>query len=587
MNPLIAVLVALGVGASRAAAEGPWEVRGEFQQLKSGVPEAVVLRLPDGRVVELPLDALSETSQAAARQAAADIHASDEGIADNRDAVIVRGPFGKPVRVAVPEAIVDVETDAIHCRTAADAADVYRLFLARHNLDAARRAAAEARLREWTAQADAEVVRLGDRWVSAEDARRAAAEAADMVDHAITLMRDGNAELAEDELRKASRADPENGRASFIAGLTYAVVAKNPAKAAEYLAEAVSRDPTNAAALTDLAVVEVLTRRYANVARHFRDAIDNAADPRPVCDNVAWAVKFAGAAQSNPALARNRMPVKNVEDLNGLYRRITQDLGVKPPDAVTAPRFVGPSGSPCAAVTLVDIAKEFAAAGAAPVKTRRSLGFVVAANHVVCPRSVLISADGTRLHQVAVEMPAKRGHMMAATVIAAPEDTDVALLKCEGLQTEPVPLATSMPSLPDITAVGRSGESWLESKFAGATGKVLTPALQVQARGRFVHTVPVPRDLGGGPIVDAAGLVIGMVAPAPRAEASGNAAGFGIPVERIRAVVAEHLPEDASDATGSRPERPSSQDGCIEGTVVVIASTGRMATSVHDPSGSR
>lgn len=534
--------VAVAVMQTAWAAERGWEVRGELDSLKPGAPEIVVLRLGDGRRVEIPLDALSESSQAAVRQEAAAMAA--DVIAES-DAMTVPGPFGKAVRVNVPEAIKAVEADAIQCRTAADAADVYRLFLASERLIPEQKAAAEARLRDWTAQAEKGIVRLGDRWVSRDEAKAAADEAAKIVDHALDLMRLGNAELAEDELRKASRIDPESGRASFVTGLSYALVAKNPPKAVEHLLDASLRDRGNAAVLTDLAILEVLTRRYGGLAGHFRTALDHASDPIPVGDNVAWAVKLAGAAKVNPSLMRNKMPEKTVEELNLVYRTVTQELGLKPSETIVAPTYLGPRGFACTATTLADVAKEFAGS-AASAATRRGLGFVVGPSHVVCPRMLLTAADGTRLPEVNIESPASRGRWMTATVIAAPEDGDVALLECQDLKAPPVTLAKAMPPVPEVSVIDRSGDSWLDCRIVTVPGKVVTPALQVQARGRFVHTAVVPRGIGGGPIVDSSGAVVGMVAATPRTDASGAVAGFGIPVERIRSILGDHAPADAA-----------------------------------------
>lgn len=588
MKVILAALFVLGAGeASALAVDRVWEFRGEFQQLKAGAPESLVVRLPDGRQLEVPLDALSESSQSTARQAAAEMSSPSGGADDEASAVTVRGPFGKAVRLTVPEIIKDVEMDAIHCGSAAEAADVYRLFLARDGLPADRRTAAETRQREWVAMADQGLVRLGERWVPPVEARAATDEATKLIDHALELMQLGNGDLAEEELRKASRTDPEGSRAPFIMGLAYALVARNPAKAVEHFMDAMRRAADDPAVLANLAVLEVYTRRYATLADHFRGALETAGDPVPVADNIAWAVKLAGDAKANPAYARSRMPDKTVDELNTLYRTLTQDFEIKPAPNATAPRFLGPDGLPCAASTLADVARQVQAAGASSNGVRRALGFVVAAGHVICPRSVVTAADGTPLLGISVTMPTDRGRRWTATVVAAPSDGDVALLACEDLKIQPLPLATAIPSSAEVAAVGRSGASWFDGRLAAARGKILTPALQIQARGRFVHTAVVPRGLGGGPIVDATGRVVGMVSPTPRTDASGNTAGFGIPVERIRAIVKEHLPgveaaanaETGSDAAGVEPkavaasvlvsaarERPAQAAGAMPGT---------------------
>lgn len=572
MKPWFFVSVVAVVAASPArAVEQSWEIRGEFVALKAGEPEVVVLRLADGRTLEVPLESLAAPAQAAARRAAAagPPSAPEAG----GEIVTVRGPFGKPVRVSVPEIIKDVEADAIHCRTAAEAADVYRLFLADERITPESRAAAQARAREWVGMADQGLVRFGDRWVSPAEAQAAAAEATKVVDHALGLMRLGNGDLAEEELRKAARIDPESSRAHFVAGLAYALAVRNPTKAADQFTEAMRRSPDDPAILGNVAALEVLARRYTAVARHFRNALETAVDPGPVVENVAWAVKLAGDAKVNPALAKSRMPDKTVDELNALYRTITQDLGLKPPASVSGPRFVDPRGVPCGAATVADVARQVEAAGAPSLPQRRALGFVVAPGHVVCPREAVTSPDGTVLGDVTIELPTDRGRRRTATIVAAPKDTAVALLKCDGLEADPLPLATTMPPLPVISAVGRAGDSGLTVQLSAARGKVMTPALEVQARGRFVHTAMVPRGPGGGPILDESGRVVGMVAATPRTDASGNVAGFGIPVERIWPVIKDHLPdvEAAGNRTAGGDAAVAERHG-VAGTVGVSAS---------------
>lgn len=593
MKTTFAILIVLGAIPPIASfAEQSWEVRGDFVALKAGETEVVVLRVPGGGTIEVPLESLSPPGQAAARKfaaAAAPPTAVDEGDDGDEGAVVtVRGPFGRTVRVPVPESIKDVEADAIHCRSAAAATDVYRLFLAGDRPTPAQRTAAEARQREWAAMADKGLVRLGERWVPKAEARAAADEATKVVDHALELMRLGNADLAEEELRKAARIDPESGRASFITGLSYALVAKNATRAHEQFTDVVRREPDHAAALSNLAVLEVYARRYPTMVDHFRDALSASRDPLPVAENVAWAVKLAGDAKASAALAKNRMPDKTVDELNALYRTLTQDLRLKPPATVTAPRFLGPDGVPCVAATIADIAKQVEAADAAAVGMRHALGFVVAPGYVVCPREAVATSDGAVVGDVSVDPPAGPGRALVATVVAAPEDGVVALLRCEGLEVDALPLAETMPPLPAILAVDRSGESWLAVRPSAARGKVVTPALEAQARGRFLHTAVVSRGPGGGPIADESGRVVGMVAATPRTDASGNAAGFGIPVERIWPLVKEHLPDvGAAENATKAGDATAAGLRAGAGTVVVSATKSRVATGGLPPGAPR
>jgi Flp pilus assembly protein TadD len=572
------VVVCLAVASSCVSGERAWEVRGELETVKSGTPQLAVLRLIDGRRIEVPLDALSQVSQEAVRAEAVTMSGSGSG-----GDISVRGASGRIARVDVPQAIKDVEADAVQCRSATQAADVYRLFLASDRLTPEQRSAAEARAQVWQEMSERGLVRLGDRWVPPAEAVAATGEARKVVAHALELMRLGNADLAEDELRKASRLDPDGARASFVTGLAYARVANKPEKAVEHFASAVDRDPRNAASLNDLAVLEVLTRRHAAVARHFRQAIENAVEPMPIAENIAWAVKLSGAAKVDPAWAKYRMPDKTIDDLNTLYRLVTQELKLKTGDNVGEPRYLGPDGGPCTAATLAEIAALFEGAADQDAETRIALGFALAPGRVMCPRQAITRADGSVLPELFVETPQDRGNRLSATVVAAPEGGDVALLQCDGLVVKPLSLAAAMPPDSKIFAIDRSGESWLDPRLAAVRGTIVTPAGQPEARERFVHTAVVPRGLGGGPIIDGSGQVVGMVAPTPRTDASGNAAGFGIPVEQMRAIMAKHAsdavaPGDAAGGGSAEGERLA-----VAGTVVVVATTPKPQAAVAEP----
>jgi len=558
MKPWLASFVVLAASLSPAA-EQVWEVRGELIAIEPGTSDVAVLRLPDGRQVRVPLEALSDGSRAAAR---------GEGVGKAADSASVASPSREPRDVAgaakIPDVIRDVEADASRCRTAAEAADVYRLFLAGPARSADVTRAATDRLRHWTALAGRGMVRLGGRQVPPDEARAAARDADKEVEHAIELMRLGNAEFAEEALKKAGRIDPENGRAAFVIGLSYALLPRNAGKASEHFAEAARRHPNDAAVLNNLAVAELLARRHVPVVDHLRSALASAGDPRPVADNVAWAIKFAAAAKNDP---RHRMPAKTVNDLNELYRVVTQDMKLKPLETIAAPHLLGPDGTPCTAASLGELAGVVSVGWPAPVKTR-CLGFVIAPGRVVCPRQAVVLASGSVAGDVEIELALDRTRRFPAKVVAAPEESGVAILECATLEVPPLPVAETWPSDPAVEAIGGSVCSWLGGELLMVKGMAAAPAVaDASDRGLFVHTAVLPRGLGGGPIMDTEGRVVGMVAPTPPTEASGNAGGFGLSLVAIRRALADHLPQDAGDQPP--PDAVTAGRRGLAGTVVV------------------
>lgn len=165
--------------------------------------------------------------------------------------------------------------------------------------------------------------------------------AADLVAHAIDLLKLGNSQLAKQELQKASKADPSSDEADFVMATIYAVGARNYEKAVDHFAEAVSRDPANAAAVANLALCELHTKQYSSAVGHFRRALELKPDGQAIADNMARAIQAAGAG-------RARITEKVLADLNDLYRKSLVDLKLSPldPTASRALVFHGLDGRP-------------------------------------------------------------------------------------------------------------------------------------------------------------------------------------------------------------------------------------------------
>lgn len=570
MRSALALLGAFAA-ALPAMGEEVWEVRGEPVTIESAA-DVLVLRLADGRELRVPLAAMSAASQAAARRAV------------DRSTAVGAAPAPTSAdstaaadRAAVPDAIKAVEADAVRCRTAAEAADVYRLFLAGGDRSADARSAATERLRHWSGLAEQGMVRIGGRFVPPEEARTAARAADEAIGHAIELMRLGNAELAEEELRKAGRSDPESGRAAFVTGLSYALVARQATKALEQFADAVRRDPDDAAALNNLAVTEFLARRHAAAVDHLRAAIAAAGDPQPVADNVAWAVKVSASAKTDPRL---RMPAKAVNDLNELYRDVTQGMKLKPSDSIAAPQLLGPDGKPCTASSLGELAR-VVSMGWPTASTTRCLGIVIAPGRVVCPRQAVVGTDGGVAAAVMLEVATDRARRYPAKVIAAPEAAGAALLECAALDLPPLRLAETWPADSVIEAVSGSVGAWLGGDFLVARGKASRPPAGAEDGVRFLHNAVLPRGLGGGPICDGEGRVLGMVAATPPTEASGNGGGFGLPMAEMLTAFAEHLPAGTGDQPAPEPVAGGGRG--LAGTVVVSVTRSPVSAGATPP----
>ncbi|NBV47449.1 MAG: hypothetical protein EBR86_17880, partial [Planctomycetia bacterium] len=241
---------------------------------------------------------------------------------------------------SVPAEIEAIEADALACRTAAEAVQVYKIYLADKNLPVAQRRAAEKRLETWLEYAEEKRRRLGKRWVTEAEYEDIEQETERLITHSFELWRLNDRDLCKAELIRASRLHPESGKADFIMGLIYTLVANNDIKAAEHFTEVIKREPNNAYAYNNLAVSEVFTRRYGAAARHFKRALEIMPDLQDVCDNLGVAIG-AGATTT-----RFRLPDRNAQEINELYRWAIHDLQLKPYDPRKFSRGGGGPGGP-------------------------------------------------------------------------------------------------------------------------------------------------------------------------------------------------------------------------------------------------
>lgn len=305
-----------------AFADEQWDFQGSFVSVTGSGTDRAVFRLADGSTVTIPLVALSPASRREiARLSDAAKASSAAGEGESR--VTIRGPSGKPVQLPVPASLKEVESRAFLSRTAKDAVTEYEKFIGREGLAAPDREMANERLLHWRTFVEEGRVRLGDAWVTQDERRDCERRASDMVRHAVELLRLGNGSLAREELRDASRLNPDSGKADFLAGLLYVLVARNDAKGAEHFEEVVVREPTNAYALNNLAVCQVMSKQSHLALGNFRKAMEIMPEAQAVADNLGSMIRAASAG-------RVRISAKVLGECNGLYRTALSEHGLKP-----------------------------------------------------------------------------------------------------------------------------------------------------------------------------------------------------------------------------------------------------------------
>lgn len=529
-----AAFVAAGLVASATAPilgdERTWSLNGEFYTFKSQAKDVVVIRTASGVLVEVPLDSLCDADRAIVARFASESQQGAEGAED----VVIKGPSGKKLTLPVPASLAAVETDAVFCRTAAEAAQVYRIFLANRSLSKKIRTTAETRLDYWTKLEAEKKVRLGDKWVEAQEFAEAQRKSEEMVQHARELLRLRQYRLSGDELRKASSINPESGKADFFLGWVYSLGVGDDKKAVNHFAEVVVREPNNPWALNNLAICELFAEKSASSVGHFRSALDLLPEPQVVADNLSVALALA-------AQGKLKVPAKVLVELSDLYRTAVQELQLNPlqdgsPLTLT---FVSPYGKTWNSKGV----NEKLETDETPEEDARVIGsgsgVVVAPGYVLTNKHVVEGAT-----QVAVMETGKKRKLLQAEVVAATDDPDLALLRCDDLNAPVVSLAAAPPRRgSDVMALGYPLGVRLGLTLKSTRGTVISDADPDLPLGGFLHSATVNGGNSGGPIIDQNGRLVGLVVAGTTRALAENTYGIGIPVDQIIAFVRQHLPD--------------------------------------------
>lgn len=453
----------------------------------------------------------------------------------------------------VPRVLYGVEADAARCSSAAEAVQVYRMFLARDSIPGPMRRAGEVRLEWWKQRADQKYRRFGVAWVSPDDYASRTKQAEDRVKHVADLIRMGNITLAKEELDQASKLNPTSGKPDYVIGLVNSLVYNNERLAAYYFGEAARREPDNGYLLCALANTEILLEQPESALRHYVQALEHLPD-QFVVENLGVVLRLATKLGIDDETTRR---------LNHIYRQAVHDLGLEPSEAEHFV-FLAPF-----ALDLKKNGEEGAEENSSRgtrerVQIGSGTGFVVAPHLVLTNRHVVEGCT-----EIVIIDPSNRDRQMTAKVIASSEDPDLALLECEALEAPPVILAERLPPRgEDIMSLGFPGGSLLGLALKSTKGSVISLGDEGLDGGNFLHSCIINPGNSGGPIVDQTGRLVGVVVAIVKTNAIGNAYSIGIPVERVRPFVEpeikkyeESKQEPVDPALAAVPVEVPAEDG--------------------------
>ena len=488
------------------------------------------------------------------------------------DAVDIALAGNRLVTAPCPQLLQATEADAARSRTASEAAQHYKMLLAKTDMSPEVREAAEVRLAYWESLAKESKVRLGENWVTPEQRTEIAKKADVMVQHSLELLRLGTYDLAREELRAASKLNPDDFHADFLMGFVYTFEAGNFVMGAYHFSEAVHRsDAQNAFALNNLAVCQIFLGRYHDAAINFRRALELMPSDQTIADNVGT---ILGLSRISHIIG---LPDAVQSSLNDLYRTALHDLDLKP--ASKTDRFYlmspyGKAGDPRENGGKDGLKGMLEEPPEAVIGIATGTGFVVAPGYVVTNNHVVEGGS-----ELVIMDPKDHERHLPATVVATLSDPDIALLRCEQLDAPSLPLAAAMPrNGTDIMALGYPGGSLLGMELKVTRGAVISQSDPQMDGGNFLHSATVNPGNSGGPIVNQQGNVVGVVVAVVRTATIGNAYSVGIPVERIWPFLSEHLAElQPAEPDAEVKTWPDVGDAASPGTVFISAKIKRVS----------
>src|SRR5579859_4142409 len=240
---------------------------------------------------------------------------------------------------------------------------------------------------------------------------------------------------------------------------------------------------------------------------------------------VGAVVALAVRGATNPAVTSSHQPVSRA-------------AGPGPAGAINATRIAAIVGPAVVNInTRLDALEGGGkAAGTGMIVSRG--GDIVTNNHVVQ------GAD-----TVAVTIPGRGTH--PAALVGADPSADIAVLHVSGLPGLPTVrfgpssrVAVGDQVVAIGNALGLGGSPTVSQGIISATGRAITATDQTgsnpeQLHGLLQTDAPIAPGNSGGPLVDAAGTVIGMDTAAASAGTGGASLGFAIPASTIRAVTGQ------------------------------------------------
>jgi S1-C subfamily serine protease len=482
--------------------------------------------------------------------------------------------------------VTNVEREAMKCRAAADALDVYREFLAGVELTPRQKQVVEDRQKAWQDRIDRKLVKLGVEWVTIDAAKETGKRANALIDEAFQKIKEKDFKKAASLFERAVKQDPSGVRADYYLGMLNTPNFWNYAVSAEKNFErAHRRDPDNAAIANNLAISKVKMGKFPEAIDLWSQALRNAPEAPEVVHNLG---RFAAAA-NNGRLAGAKTTAKRastifdkaVADKKGPGYDLKQGWLYTP--VPLPPEERERAGAPAAAddQNPADDGQENnakpgipKAADAKPEASKRprvlvgsGTGFVIQPGYILSNRHVAQAGSS-----FGILLPSDPKVEHTASVVAVAGDLDLALFRCEPLAAPAVKLNGESPRRgSEIMVLGYPFSDVLGNSLKAIRGNIFGFEDDAKKQTVMYEATTNPGN-SGGPVCDNTGRVVAVhFAGANLAilnRGSGKF-GLGVPIECALPFIQKSLPDLAPETAGEKLEWPDIDESVGKSVVLV------------------
>gem|GEM_PF-2467446 len=521
-----------------SAASGGFTIEAELVELRAG--DVVRLKTKDGRVIDVALAQLSAADRAFARPAPA--------------AVAIPVLQIPPPQNPSPE-LTRALRSADRQRRPDEALIGLKVFCDDPKSAPAETAYVAGRIEELKAAAAKKLVRLNKQWVAAEEAAAVRDKADGLMREGIELFKLKREEAFLAKFREAAALEPDESRSDFIAALIY-TKAREGAKALPLFQKCLARDPENHAILNNAALLAAATGDFNTASAHWRKTLESAPDQRIVHNVGRFLEQCTKANVKVPKLARDLLALPYAELVaSGKFQGASEELGWLLLLLETSDLDIGLEGN-----------KDAPPPSSAPPVTEDGPVIGGGTGFVVHPGHLLTNAHVAK-DDCTFEIQTPDGRRHKATRVAASADSDLALLRCEGVTAPPLVLRPALvPRGTDVMLLGYPEMQLLGASLKATRGSISSlPDPQGSSPSRqgtsstvnslYLYDAVSNAGNSGGPLCDDCGNVLAVHSTGYNT-ASRYAGGIPstVALEFVKGAIADFQPAAASEGRLSWPK---------------------------------